>query len=336
MRGKLVKFGHGVAMFAAISVGGAVAGGARAEAANACNRACLDGFVNQYIAALSAHDYRSLPVAPAVKYTENDVVLKLGEGIWQSKGAIGGYRIYGADPVAGEAAFLGVYKQPGASDAIMFGLRLKIVDRKITEIETIVPHDLAAINPDFGRAAAHLTVARPGFGEVLLPFERSPRATMIAIANSYYDGIEGGTGEIVAFADDCHRIENGISTTGNPTLIYPLVSPTGQKMPDFGEMGCRAQFNTRMYGADSITGRRVSVVDEERGTVFVFAQYHTFTKARCVDVPYYGPACAPPGAGTVSLAMLEAHHIKNGKIHEQESVWTVLPGNHIKSPWVTP
>ena len=37
-----------------------------------CNRACLEGLVNQYLDALVAHDPKRLPLAADVKYTENE------------------------------------------------------------------------------------------------------------------------------------------------------------------------------------------------------------------------------------------------------------------------
>jgi hypothetical protein len=53
-----------------------------AQAQNgACDRACLEGFVNQYLAALEARDPSRLPLTKSAKYTENGVPLKLGDGM---------------------------------------------------------------------------------------------------------------------------------------------------------------------------------------------------------------------------------------------------------------
>ncbi|MGH9592719.1 MAG: hypothetical protein ACRD5L_06485, partial [Bryobacteraceae bacterium] len=38
-----------------------------------CDRACLEGFVNQYLEALVAHDPKRLPLTADVKFSENDV-----------------------------------------------------------------------------------------------------------------------------------------------------------------------------------------------------------------------------------------------------------------------
>jgi hypothetical protein len=44
-------------------------------AASPCNRECLNGFVDKYLAALLAHDPGKLPLAAAAKYTENGQLL---------------------------------------------------------------------------------------------------------------------------------------------------------------------------------------------------------------------------------------------------------------------
>ena len=40
-----------------------------------CNRACLEGLINQYLDAVVAHDPRRLPLAADVRYTENEQLL---------------------------------------------------------------------------------------------------------------------------------------------------------------------------------------------------------------------------------------------------------------------
>jgi hypothetical protein len=61
-------------------VGMALAPGS-AIAAEACDRACLEGFVDQYLAALVAQDPAKLPLAKNARYTESGQELKLGDGI---------------------------------------------------------------------------------------------------------------------------------------------------------------------------------------------------------------------------------------------------------------
>ena len=69
------------------------------NAAAACDRACLNSFVDQYLAALVAKDAKRLPLAPGARYTENGVELELTDGIWGIENKLLGYRLDFADLV---------------------------------------------------------------------------------------------------------------------------------------------------------------------------------------------------------------------------------------------
>jgi len=101
-----------------------------------CDRTCLNGFVDQYMAAVAAHDPSKLPTAANVRYTENNVEMKLGEGLWQTSDGWGSYKVYVADPQTGQIGFLGVSNED--THLSVFAARLKVVDHKVTEIEVIV------------------------------------------------------------------------------------------------------------------------------------------------------------------------------------------------------
>ena len=47
-----------------------------------CNRTCLEGFANQYMEALVAHDPSRAPLAKNVKFTENGQELAVGDALW--------------------------------------------------------------------------------------------------------------------------------------------------------------------------------------------------------------------------------------------------------------
>src|SRR5215468_5631204 len=49
-----------------------------------CNRACLEGLINQYIDAVLAHDPKRLPLSADVKYTEQEQVMEVGDGFWKT------------------------------------------------------------------------------------------------------------------------------------------------------------------------------------------------------------------------------------------------------------
>src|SRR5689334_14598858 len=76
-----------------------------------CDRGCLESLVNQYLDAVIAHDPSRLPLSKDVKYTESDQVLDVGDGFWHTATGRGNYGHYFADPVTGQAAWMGTMKE---------------------------------------------------------------------------------------------------------------------------------------------------------------------------------------------------------------------------------
>ena len=104
----------------------------RGAAANACDRECLRGFVTQYLDAMIAHNSKALQTAPTVRFTEDAKTLPLGEGLWKGISKIRPYRVDILDVRESVAASHVVVEENGMP--IMLALRLKIADRKITEV----------------------------------------------------------------------------------------------------------------------------------------------------------------------------------------------------------
>ena len=88
------------------------------------------------MAALVAKDPARLPWAAHVKFTENNVELPVGYGLWGTISGRGADDARAADPQAGQVAYFGVIDERGTKS--FFALRLKIDDGKISEVETIV------------------------------------------------------------------------------------------------------------------------------------------------------------------------------------------------------
>ena len=86
MRSILVVLGALVLAGAAIFTGSLVPNAAASTGTIPlnCNRACLEDLVNQYLAALVAHDPKRLPLSADAQYTENDQVIEIGDGFWKT------------------------------------------------------------------------------------------------------------------------------------------------------------------------------------------------------------------------------------------------------------
>src|SRR5262245_30935698 len=100
-----------------------------------CNRACLEGVVDQYLKALVAHDPKLLPLSDDVRFTENGQPLPVGDGFWKTAQGIGNYRHVFADPEFGQVAVMGTMRE--ANTSILMSARLRIELGRITEIEAV-------------------------------------------------------------------------------------------------------------------------------------------------------------------------------------------------------
>jgi hypothetical protein len=298
----------------------------------ACDRRCLEGFANQYLTALIAHDASALPVIAGVKYTENQSIIPLGAGLWLTAAEVGTYRIHVSDLENSQVAFLGNIRASGGWS--MIALRLRIKDRRITEIETIIPGSAAGSGTyDLSSGAGKLRMSRPALSTPLLPAERRDRSQLIAAAELHYEGIQRGNGDIVPFGEASVKIENGVQLVRNPDFQSPGVSPSGKAVPNFTAMTCRDQFNTHIWETDTVTDRRYPVVDEERGIVVAFAMYNQYIKGPCANVVDYGTVCPPNQIDPYSIIFAEAFRVRAGKIEEVESILTPLPTLRLRGVW---
>ena len=235
---------------------------AQAAAAD-CDRACLNGIVEKYLAALQAHDPSKAPIARGTRYTENGVELPLPDGVWRTVGTIGVYRLIVADPKEGSVGFF--IKAQENDSPVLVGTRLKVINQQITEIESYA----ARLSSTTGGAAAALLgpevlgdAPRKQFVTTVPPDQRRSRAELSAIANSYFTGLENNHGDPVPnFADDCLRLENGSQTTGRPV--------TGDAKPGPLNYGCKEAFGLGYYREDTrLRNRRILAIDEERQLVY--------------------------------------------------------------------
>jgi hypothetical protein len=67
-----------------------------------CDRACLYGFLDQYLDALKMKDPSRLPLAKNFRYSENNVIMDIGDGVWGTVTGLGNYNLRMADTTNGE------------------------------------------------------------------------------------------------------------------------------------------------------------------------------------------------------------------------------------------
>jgi hypothetical protein len=276
------------------------AAGAQTEA---CDSACLKGFVDGYIDALAQREPKKVPVADGVKYTENGRVLDLGDGFWHTAGTPLRYRDYLIDPQTGQAAALTALKE--YQGVAQMAVRLKIANRKITEIETLV----ARVGDQRWFAPASLEHLSDVFAQPVPNGERHSREELVAAATAYFNAIETeGTPQFVQapFAPGMKRFENGLQTTNvtsNPLLERHTWSPD-------------LQLERAQYKGTNVMDRRFPIVDVEHGSVLAIA---TFRR---------------DGADTSTLLLAEIFKVTGGKLREIRAVILNLP-NGAGTGWST-
>lgn len=298
------------AMLAGLTLLLASTAAGQAAEVNSCDRACLKDLMDQYLAALAAHDPSRVPTAAEVKFTENTNRMKLGDGLWQTVDGVGTFKFYIEDPSTDQVAYYGTVKENGST--ALLNVRLKARGHRVSEIETYVVREQSGIHGTFDA----LVRSDPAWDEPVPVTERSSRQALIHAANQYFEGIVHGDGNIVPFADDCVRIENGAQTS--PT-------PASATRP---AMSVQASFNTKMFDyIHEIDHRRFLLVDTERGIVYVTA---AFEHPGNIDTPLRrtaGGALNPKSLASYpnTTGIIETFKIRGGKIHHIFAYVTLLP-----------
>jgi len=254
--------------------------------AQTCDRACLTGMMTQFINALVAHDPSKLPLAENVRYTEDSRNAKLGDGIWKSVTANGGFRQDYIDTRKQVAAAHVLLRENDTQ--VLYSVLLHVADMKVAGIETLVQRVTA------GGKFQPTELGKPirGMNDPVPAGRKNSREEMIRIALTYPEGLrvgnftDGGT----PFADGAYRVENGVITADQTDprrrmyeqniIVHPGVIPS------------------------------VAAVDEENGTVLLWMNFgHTGDS--------YGVGNA--------LVTFEAFKVWGGKIQSVNAFFKGLP-----------
>lgn len=273
-----------------------------------CDRACLEGFMDQVLTAYAAHDASTLPLSEDFRYTENGQDIALDDGLWMTWTGATDWQIPVADPHSGQLAYLSVMEE-GGSPVIAYW-RMRVEQQQISELELYINRG-GMITLD------NLQQAKPVFLEAIPEARRVSREDMVRITNSYFSGLdEENSGASVPFHPDCRRQENGAWLANNPT------SPG-----EMQRLSCRAQFDTGFSAiVTDIRERRFTVLDEERG--LSYAQVFFDHNGTPEVMPYIGGTTRPVSAPfnrPLSFMIGELFKIVDGQILEIEAIIVTVP-----------
>lgn len=189
------------------------AAGVLAQASD-CNRSCLEDALDRYLEAVAANDPDRAGLSAAYRQTENAIAIPVGSGIWESVQGIGAVERRYYDPATGHAVFFGILDE-GEASAIA-ALRLKVSDGAIAEAEWNIGRARdPGIRGEPGEVLFDIDTltAEPPAARVVPARERLSRDALIAIANSYFDGITAADADVIRAHEGCDRFENGFRVT---------------------------------------------------------------------------------------------------------------------------
>lgn len=290
----------------------------------ACDRSCLYGALDRYLEALEHNDPARVAWAPKARYTENNVELSPGDGMWGTVTRLGTYRLRFADVRTGEVGFFGTVEE--TKDNSAFALRLKVQEGHIAEAEALVVRiaEFGSLDGGVNPFANGKFEDKPILQQDLAPGEGRPRERMISVADGYFDTLQLNDGTLFTqFDPKCIRFENGVQTTGNPKKVLGPLSA----------LGCAEQFKLGAYRFDDrLRARRYPLVDEERGLVLAagFIDHRgRLGEYKLTD----GTINRSPVRHPHSFCYLELFKVVDGRIRQVESVFITVPYN-MPSPWV--
>lgn len=288
-----------------------------------CDRDCLIGFADRYMEALVKQDPSGLPWASTVRFTENNVPMMIGEGLWGSVRNKSDTALRVADPETGNVTWFGLIYDHDAP--AYYGMRLKVKDRRIAEVETMVARYR---NPGPFGDTQKFTID-PVFSQMLPENARMSRERMMDLVDGYSSTMQQNDGTLFTqFDRNCARNENGLSVThgqGGSAVIVKNAATIAR--------GCEAQLKLGLYRpVDRVRDRRIAVVDEERGIV-VQTSFADFAMRQTRYMTTDGKMRETQDKYPSSRALFEIFKLRDGRIQRIEAV-SVFQPYRMPSPWV--
>lgn len=268
---------------------------------SACDRECLRGMVTAYLYALLRHDTSRLPLGENVRVTEDAVEKPLAKvGLLRTVTRLRGFRQDILDEREGMAGADVIAEESGAP--IMLVVRLRVVDQKITEIETVATRSRAeGLIFDIDGLSAPSEVMNYAPRPEQLP----SREEAIRAALHYPEGLNSAKSFAAVnapFAPDAYRYENGQIMAGPDCKFAPgCQNIATQSLAIFKRLG---KVTTRIIG-----------VDERMGIVWLRMSWGVRQ------------------SGGDQLTVWEAFKVYDGQIHAVEAFMRILPVTLANGGW---
>lgn len=222
--------------------------------AAACDRGCLLQHAKEFNAHMLARTSAQLPLAANVQIRENAKQVELTESKWSNVTRILSEGVY-ADAIKGNV-IEHVAAETSAGKTVYIGTRLKIVDRRITEVEINFDDRPAVV-------AKNLVPYDPFFNTLAAPEYRSSRQELERIIVSYFQGLTDKKPIEADYDARCDRYHSGQRITHNAR----------NTVEESGDVGCyESNLGPKPWGPASEV--RIELIDPERGIVIAYAVLH--------------------------------------------------------------
>lgn len=239
---------------------------AQVSGQTSCDADCLGDIARTYMKAIGARgvpnlppganpvyytdppDTSSIPWGKTVYFTESQVPMMIGDGLWGSLTAYDPDATIVADPVSGQVAWFGWVEEHGQPS--YYAMRIKVVDRKVTEVETLVPRKE---EPGMFDENVKGLASFPDLMGTVPAAQRSSRERLIDIAHGYHSTLQQNDGKLFAeFSDNCSWQDNGANVAANYGVGSTCLDALGIGL---------------FKPVDRVRDRAYPVVDEARGLV---------------------------------------------------------------------
>jgi len=285
---------------------------AQAKKSASCDRVCLERIADQYLDAMVAHDALKAPFAEKFIFTENTIKLPPTEGLWFTASGLGDFKFYVCDLQTGQVAWTGIAREH--NKPVFLSVRLKVVNRRITEAESIVVREVTERN------LANLKAPPPTFTETLAPSERMSRQEMLRMPDIYFEALDRLNDSIIPWDQNAYRFENGMVTCGTISDMAPPAPGMPASRTCANPDGKIPPMLKTIY---NVRPRRTLVVDEERGLTWGL---YCFNHRGLATITMPDGTTQPSYATTPSsMPFADIFKTKNGKLRGIFAFGTMLP-----------
>ncbi len=219
-----------------------------------CDRACLLEQAKKFNANMLAHTTEKILLSSNVQIRENTKTISLADSKWITVTKILSEGVY-ADAVKGNV-IEHVAAETSSGKTVYIGTRLKLVDKKITEVE-INFDDRPNVN------AKNLVPYDPFFLTIVPTEQRSTREQLERLITSYFQGLTDHKPIEADYDKRCDRYHSGNRVTHN----------TRNGIEESGDVGCyESNLGPKPWGP--ATEIRIALIDPERGIVIAYSILH--------------------------------------------------------------